>query len=101
MPHNHSDLRTRISSILHKKFAVSHLEIHDTTHLHAGHAEFKKTHGAHFSILIVSPDFEKKRPLERHRMIYGHLKETFKSDIHALAIKALTIEEYKQNPASD
>jgi BolA protein len=99
MSPNNSALRTRISTVLHEKFSVRHLEIHDKTHLHAGHAEFKKNQGAHFSILIVSQDFEKKRPLERHRMIYGPLKEAFKSDIHALAIKALTVEEFEQNPA--
>ena len=59
------------------------------------------TRAAKCIILIVANDFEGKKLTERHRMIYVALRGELKSNIHALAIKAMTEEEYKTlNPKS-
>ena len=87
--------KAKIEEILWQKFAIDHLEIVDDSPRHAGHAEQQKSGGRHFALLIVSKDFTNKELLERHRMIYQTLKHDLKSTIHALAIKALTPEEYK------
>ena len=44
----------------------------------------------HFEALVVSADFEGKRPLQRHQMVYKTLGRHMGGDIHALSIKALT-----------
>jgi acid stress-induced BolA-like protein IbaG/YrbA len=45
--------------------------------------------GTHFEALVVCEAFRGKRPLERHRMVYGTLGDRMHSAIHALSIRAL------------
>ncbi len=64
------------------------LEIVDETARHAGH-EGARSGGGHYIVTIVSPLFEGKRLIERHRMVYDALGEAMQKEIHALSIKAL------------
>jgi BolA protein len=86
--------KTKIEEILKRTFTIEHLEVHDDSHLHAGHVEALTQGGGHFHLLIVAKDFEGKKPVERHRMIYAALKD-LKPQIHALGIQALTPQEKK------
>ena len=47
----------------------------------------------HFQVLVVSPSFEGKGMIERHRMIYGILGAEVGGAIHALSLKTLTPSE--------
>jgi BolA protein len=76
-----------IRSRLEAAFAPELLEIEDESHLHAGH-EGAKSGGGHFQVTIVSPSFEGKSLIERHRMVYGALGDAMQTEIHALGIKA-------------
>ena len=51
----------------------------------------------HFEAIVISADFEGKRPLARHQMVYGTLGDLMGGEIHALSIKALTPAEAGQN----
>ncbi len=82
-----NDRVERIRSILEQAFSPTALEISDDSHLHAGHAGARSGKG-HYTIQIVSQDFEGKTLIERHRMIYAALEKMMQSDIHALSIKA-------------
>ena len=42
--------------------------------------------GDHFAALVVSPAFDGKSPIERHRMVYAALGELMDGPIHALAL---------------
>ncbi len=44
----------------------------------------------HFEAIVVSTDFDGKRPLQRHQMVYKTLGAHMGGDIHALSIRALT-----------
>ncbi|MDJ0760269.1 MAG: BolA/IbaG family iron-sulfur metabolism protein [Woeseiaceae bacterium] len=44
----------------------------------------------HFEALVICPDFEGKRPLARHQMVYKTLGTLMGGEIHALSIKAVT-----------
>jgi acid stress-induced BolA-like protein IbaG/YrbA len=56
--------------------------------------------GRHFQALIVSPAFEGKNPLQRHRMVYALLQEQIRSDIlHALSMRTLTPEQWARERA--
>jgi len=67
------------------------LEIIDESHKHAGHAS---AGGAgHFTVRVVSPVFAGKGLIERHRLVYAALDDLMHSEIHALSIKAETLEE--------
>jgi stress-induced morphogen len=44
----------------------------------------------HFQLVVVSPAFEGKGMVERHRMIYGILGTSVGGAIHALSLRTLT-----------
>ena len=68
------------------------IEVTDDSHMHAGHPGARDGRG-HFSVTIVSSEFTGKRPLTRHRLVYDALGTLMQTDIHALAIEALTPDE--------
>jgi stress-induced morphogen len=47
----------------------------------------------HFELVVVSSQFEGKRPVERHRMVYTAIGAAVGNEIHALALKTLTPSE--------
>ena len=49
--------------------------------------------GDHFAATIVTPAFEGKPLIERHRMVYAALGDAMKGDIHALALTTRTPDE--------
>ena len=51
----------------------------------------------HFQALVVSDQFEGKRPLARHQMVYACLGDRVGAEIHALSIRALTPAERAGN----
>jgi len=51
--------------------------------------------GRHWSALIVSAEFQGKRPIQRHQRVYATLGERMKTDeVHALSIRAFTPAEW-------
>ncbi|HEY4127645.1 MAG TPA: BolA/IbaG family iron-sulfur metabolism protein [Gammaproteobacteria bacterium] len=44
----------------------------------------------HFEALVVSAEFEGKRPLARHQMVYATLGTRMGREIHALSLRTLT-----------
>jgi BolA family transcriptional regulator, general stress-responsive regulator len=81
-----------IRSRLEAALKPDEIEIVDDSHKHAGHAGARDGRG-HFSVRIVSRQFAGKRTLERHRLVYAALGTLMQTDIHALAVSALTPEE--------
>ncbi|MCQ9618160.1 BolA family transcriptional regulator [Paenalcaligenes niemegkensis] len=51
--------------------------------------------GAHFEALIVSSEFEGKRAIARHQLVYRALGNRMDAEIHALSMRTLTPAEYK------
>ena len=51
---------------------------------------------SHFKVVVVSPTFEGKNLLARHRLINATLADELKGLIHALAIHTYTEEEWKE-----
>ena len=64
------------------------LDVVDESHLHEGHAGHRPGGETHFRVYIVSPAFEGKSRIERHRMVNATLDAELKGSVHALAIKA-------------
>jgi acid stress-induced BolA-like protein IbaG/YrbA len=44
----------------------------------------------HFEALVVSREFEGRRPLQRHQLVYGALGERMGGEIHALSLHTVT-----------
>lgn len=50
----------------------------------------------HFAALVVASEFEGKRRIARHQLVYGTLGELVGREIHALSIEALTPQEWTE-----
>jgi len=50
----------------------------------------------HFAARVVAQEFEGKKSLARHQLVYRTLGELMGREIHALSIEALTPEESAQ-----
>ncbi|KAK3597202.1 hypothetical protein CHS0354_003706 [Potamilus streckersoni] len=71
---------------LRKEISATHLEIIDVS---------DSCPGAKFQALIVSPEFEGKALLQRHRLVNTALAVELKN-IHAFQMKTLTPEQWEQ-----
>jgi acid stress-induced BolA-like protein IbaG/YrbA len=49
----------------------------------------------HFEALVIAPQFEGKRPLQRHQLVYAPLGERMGREIHAMAIQAYSPAEWQ------
>jgi BolA family transcriptional regulator, general stress-responsive regulator len=87
------DRRDRIEAVLRERFSPEHLAVIDESHRHAGHAG-AASGGGHFTVVIVSAAFRDQSRLERQRAIYTILGDAMWAEIHALALRALTPEEW-------
>jgi BolA protein len=87
---NAAAMSTRDSIInkLREAFLPESLDVSDESHLHEGHAGHRPGGETHFRVYIVSPAFEGKSRVERHRMINAALAAELAGSVHALAIRA-------------
>jgi acid stress-induced BolA-like protein IbaG/YrbA len=51
--------------------------------------------GIHFQATVISPTFSGLSMVKRHQQVYQTLGERLRSEIHALALKTLTPEEWR------
>ena len=49
----------------------------------------------HFEAVVIARQFEGKRSLQRHQMVYAGLGARMGREIHALSIQAYTPEEWR------
>jgi acid stress-induced BolA-like protein IbaG/YrbA len=49
----------------------------------------------HYEAVVVSSEFAGKRSLARHQLVYGALGEIVGREIHALALRTFTPEEWQ------
>ena len=87
-------MKTTIENLLKQKLAATKVEVIDDSALHQGHAEAAQSGGGHFTVIVVSDQFEGKTLIQRHRLIHDILKSHLKRDIHALAIRTYTNKEH-------
>jgi acid stress-induced BolA-like protein IbaG/YrbA len=53
----------------------------------------------HFEAVIVAPQFEGKRTIQRHQLVYGTLGALMGREIHALTMQVLSPQEAGVAPA--
>lgn len=83
---------SRIQSRLESAFAPARVSVRDDSARHAGHPGAQSGAG-HFAVRIESEAFAGLSPLQRHRMVYEALADMMPSDIHALIIEAISLDE--------
>jgi len=59
--------------------------------------EVKGDDGTHFEAVIVSTFFEDKSMIKQHQIVYQALGDMMRQEIHALSMKTLTPEQWKNN----
>ncbi len=77
-----------INNNLKERIAAEHVEIIDESHLHRGHKAAGG--GGHYSIVVVSPQFENLNVMERVRLVHKALDQEMTGTpklIHALQVK--------------
>ena len=79
----------RIQALLQAGLAPLECQVDDESALHAGHAG-AASGGGHYRLRLVSSRFEGQPRIARHRLVYDALQDMMQTDIHALAITALT-----------
>ena len=79
-------IRERLTTAL----APSRLDLVDESARHAGHAGARPQGESHFRLTIVAAAFAGHSRIERQRLVFAALGDLMQSDIHALAITALT-----------
>ena len=84
----------KIERLLKEKLGATVVQTEDDSWLHAGHNP--KGGGGHYRLRVVSPLFSGKTLLERHRLVNDVVFSEMEGLVHALAIKALTPEEWKE-----
>ncbi|SCA57938.1 Protein BolA homolog [Candidatus Terasakiella magnetica] len=80
---------------LKKALKPQFLKLEDESFRHAGHAGANPQGESHFQLLIVSSAFENVSRVQRQRMVYDVLADEMQGRVHALALKTLTPNEYK------
>ena len=55
--------------------------------------------GRHFFATVVSTRFEGSSRIARQKLVYKALGERMREEIHALSMKTLTPDEYRNHPA--
>jgi BolA protein len=81
--------KEKIEQTLRQTLAATVVEVEDESALHAGHAG-AAAGGGHYRVTVVSPLFEGKPLVARHRMVYEALAAEMQQTIHALALTTLT-----------
>lgn len=78
------NMKTWIKSTLTSKLEIAHIKVDDYT----GGDD-------HFQMLVVSPQFEGKTTVARHRIVYEALGDAMRQRIHALTMTTLTPAEWE------
>ncbi|MCX7121297.1 MAG: BolA family transcriptional regulator [Gammaproteobacteria bacterium] len=73
-----------INTALNTVFPDAAIDVQDDKADHIGHAH---QDSGHFTVVIKSPVFEGKTPIQQHRMVYDALGSLMQTHIHALRIR--------------
>lgn len=76
--------------------SAKQLEAYITQNLACDYINVTGDDGTHFEAVIVSPAFVGKSMVKQHQLVYASLGDRMKSEIHALSMKTLTPEAWKQ-----
>ena len=80
----------QISQLLQSALQPDSVQVIDDSAKHAGHAGARPGGQTHFTVRVVSQQFNGLSRVARHRLVYDALKPLFAEGLHALAIEART-----------
>ena len=86
----------RIEEKLTTGIELQHLEVINES----GNHNVPAGSESHFKVVMVSPEFQDKKLIARHRMVNSVLADELANDIHALAIHTYTEDEWRNRNGS-
>jgi stress-induced morphogen len=90
---NKGFIENKIINTLNESLNISSLKILNESYMH----NVPEDAESHFKIVIVSNDFSNLSQIQRHKLVYKHLRNIM-DDIHALSIQSFNEVEFKLNP---
>lgn len=84
-----------IRSKLTQALAPVKLDIVDESGRHEGHAGHDGRGESHFRVLVVSGAFQGMNRIDRQRWVHSLLQSELRDRVHALSIRTLTPEEFR------
>ncbi len=82
-----ASIEARLASL-----SPSHLQVSNESHQHNVPAGSE----THFKVVLVSDEFQGKRRVARHQLIYGLLAEQLAGPVHALSLHTFTPHEWAE-----
>ena len=88
-------VQNKIDKLLRDNLNVSKLIIRNDSNKH----NVPPNSESHFSVQIVSDDFQELSQIQRHKIVYKAVEGRL-TEIHAFSITAMTTSEFNENPSS-
>jgi len=83
-------VQNQITAKLAEALGPNHLTVENESHKHS----VPPNSETHFKVVVSSDQFEGKRSVQRHQLIYGLLQDDLANGVHALALHTYTPEEW-------
>jgi BolA family transcriptional regulator, general stress-responsive regulator len=90
-------IQSDITQKVREGLRPTHLEVANESHRHRN----KPNAETHFKIVAISPLFEGKSLVERHRQLYELLAQELKAGVHALALHLFTPKEWEKKQEAE
>ena len=97
-------VRDRLTAVLTEALHPSWLEVIDESHLHAGHAGWRRGGETHVRVRVVSDAFTGKSRIARQRLVNDLAAAELQGGLHALAVEARSPDDplqARQEPVKD
>lgn len=86
------NVQERMERKLREGLEVIHLEVENESNQHNVPAGSE----SHFKVVVVSPSFEGRNLVARHREVYRLLGEELRTGVHALALHTYTEADWRE-----
>jgi BolA protein len=90
------NIQARITEKLQAALQPEYMEVVNESHMHS----VPENSETHFKLIAVSAEFDGKRSVARHQLIYKVLAEELAGPVHALAMHTYTSDEWQQRNAA-
>lgn len=85
-------VQTQITAKLAEALVPNHLTVENESYKHS----VPPNSETHFKVVVSSDQFEGKRSVQCHQLVYGLLQDEMANGVHALALHTYTPEEWSE-----
>jgi len=85
-------VQNQIIANLVEALGPTHLAVENESHKHS----VPPNSETHFKVVVSSDQFEGKRSVQRHQLVYGLLQDEMANGVHALALHTYTPKEWSE-----